>query len=103
MTQGCVSESSHIRAMPFASENQMFIISASIRVVHWNLNRNVSLDIVSKGYSTKQTRSPLRIFACLNWAYAPLLQKQFCRNVNNRQRIKMSSRSNFRKRKSKEL
>ena len=67
MTQGCVSESSHIHTMAFASEkSQTFIISASISVVHWNLNRDILLDIVLKGYPTKQTRSPLHIFACPN-------------------------------------
>ena len=46
MTQGCVSEYSHIRAMALApKKNQTFIISASIRVVHWNLDRNILLDI----------------------------------------------------------
>ena len=76
MMQGCISESSYIRAMRFVSEkNQAFIISASIRVVHQNLNRNVSLDIVFKGYPTKQTRSPLR--TPHGWAYTLPLVQQF--------------------------
>ena len=41
MTQGCISESCHIRAMALVSKNQTLIISASIRVVHWNLNRKI--------------------------------------------------------------
>ena len=77
MMQGCVSESSHIHAMTFASEKSLFILSTSISVVHWNLNRNVLLDIVLKGYPTNQTRSPLRISACPNQAYAPPLVQQF--------------------------
>ena len=54
--------------------------------MHWNLNRNISLDIVLKGYLTKQTRFLLQIFVGLNWAYAPRLQMQFCRNFNRKQR-----------------
>ena len=45
MTQGCVSKSYHIRAMLFLKD-KMFIITASIRVVYWNLYRNVSLNIL---------------------------------------------------------
>ena len=91
MTQGCVSESSHIWALPFASEkNQMFIISASISVVHRHLNRNVSLDSILKGYPTKQTRSPLHISVCLNWAYAPFLWQQFC---HNKRKVKENSKN----------
>ena len=32
-----------------------------------------------------QTRSPLRIYHGLNWAYAPRLRKQFC--VKNKQSL----------------
>ena len=78
MMQGCISESCHIRAMAFRIwKSQTFIISASIRIVHWNLNRNISLDIVLKGYLTTQTRSPLQTVRDLNWAYALRLRKQF--------------------------
>ena len=68
MMQGCFSESCHIRAMALVSKNQTLIISASIRVMHWNLNRNILLDIVLKGYLTTQTRSPLQTAHDLNWA-----------------------------------
>ena len=52
-----------------------------------------------------QTRSPLRIYHGLNWAYAPHLRKQFCvKNIsNNRLKVKTSSRSNFCHAKVKEL
>ena len=75
MTQGCVSESSHIRVIFLISENQTFIISASHRVLRQDLNRNVSLGIVLKGYPTKQTHSLL----CIShgWAYALPPVQQF--------------------------
>ena len=77
MTQGCISESSHIRAILFVSEkkNQMFIISASLHAVHQNLNRNVLLDILLKGYPAKQTGSLL----CTphGWAYTLPPVEQF--------------------------
>ena len=73
-------------------KSQAFIISASIRVVHWNLNRNILLDIVLKGYPTTQTRSPLRIFHDVNWAYAPRLWEQFfVRNILNNRKIKCNA------------
>ena len=78
MTQGCVSKSCHIRTMAVSYlKSQTSIISASILVVHWNLNRNILLDIVLKGYLTKQTRFPLQTVHDLNWAYALRFRKQF--------------------------
>ena len=49
-----------------------------------------------------QVRSPLRISAGSNQAYAPLLRQQFCRN-NRKQFLnnKTSSHSNFRRTKAK--
>ena len=79
MTQGCVSESSHIRVMLFASEKvkhlSLFpLLSVSSTGMHLK-NKNVSLDIVLKGYPTKQTRSPLCTLC--NWAYALPPVQQF--------------------------
>ena len=50
-----------------------------------------------------QTRSPLRVYHGLNWAYTPRLRKQFCvkkKNITNN-RLKTSSRSSFRQAKTK--
>ena len=55
--------------------------------MHWNLNRNIFLDIVLKGYLTTQTRSPLQTAHDLNWAYALRLRKQFFIIVIEKQRL----------------
>ena len=104
-TQSCMSKCFNIRVNAISVcqylQLKIFINSASSslalkscqEIIIINLQRILS--IASLLSATNFCRSELGLH--------PLLQKQFCRNVNNRQRIKMLSRSNFRKRKSKEL
>ena len=82
----------------------MFIISASIRVVHWNLNRNILLDIVLKGYPTKQVRSLLRIFCLSELGLRPSPPDAILSEISMQQPLKENTMSNnFRKAKVKEL
>ena len=108
MMQGCVSESSHIRVMLFASAKVKHLLLfplLSVLSTGMPLNKNVSLDIVLKGYPTKQTRSPL--CTVNGWAYAlspaaAILKENFAFKTNTAKIAKLVGclEDNFRKRKS---